>query len=724
MTDSGDADGTTGVLRATPRRIGLARLAATFGAERDRWVLWLPPAVALGIAAYFALPVEPPLWLGAMVLILAVGAAWFGRRAQAVLLVALGVGAVALGFAVSQLRTQSVAAPILERKYGPDWVAGQVLTIEPRVEDGSQGVRVVLRLQGLDGVQPGATPAKVRVRLTKRDPAAFAPGDWLRVRAVLRAPPGPAAPDAFDFGRRAFFQGIGAVGYAVGHAEALAPPVGADDATRSEILAAWRLAWASLRQHVATRVLAAVPGESGAVAAALMTGERNAIPADVIDAMRDSGLAHLLAISGLHIGLIAGLLFFTIRAALALVPRLALDHPIKKWAALAAGLGAFGYLMLVGATVPTQRAFIMLSLVLLAVILDRKAISLRLVAWAALAILLIAPESLLSASFQMSFGAVVALVAAYETLTAERPGLLVGRSVPTRIGFYLVGVALTSVIAILATAPFAMFHFNRVAGYGLAANMAAVPLTAFWIMPTALAGFCLMPFGLEALALVPMGWGIDLLLRVARTVAGWPGSVTPVPVMPTYGLALIVLGSLWLCLWRRRWRLWGLGGIVAGALSLAVTAPPDVLADSEGKLLAVRAPDGGMWLSTQRRARFSAGIWLRRASAAEGSTWPRSGTAAGGALTCDPLACLYRRDGRVVALVQDPRALAEDCRRADVVVSLEPVDRRACNQPTVLIDRFDLWAKGGHALWLDDGDITVRNVADTRGRRPWAPRRR
>ena len=706
------------------------RVVALAAAERERWSLWTPVGLGSGIGLYFALPVEPPGWLGAVWLGLALLAGVWLRHRQGVLVAALALALIGAGLAVAQGRTAWVAAPILQEDFGPGLVAGQLLALEPGEDGEAAGGRVVLGQPRLAGLAAEATPDKLRIRLTLRDPMAARVGDWIELPAVLRPPPEPAAPGAFDFARQAYFQRLGAVGYAVGHARPSDPPIEAAadaalDASGWQALEAWRLWWSGLRQHVTERVLRALPGRAGAVAAALMTGERAAIPEDVIEAMRDSGLAHLLAISGLHLGLVAGLLFFAVRAALALVPRLALDYPIKKWAAVVAGCGAFAYLMLVGATLPAQRAFVMVALVLLAVLTDRTAISLRLVAWAAAGILLLAPESLLGASFQMSFAAVTALIAAYEVIGRGQPRAFVAQRGPAARGlFYLAGVAATSVIAGTATTPFAIYHFNRMAWYGVAANMVAVPLTAFWIMPWALVAFCLMPFGLERLALLPMGWGIEAVLVTAERVASWPGAVAAVPAMPTAGLALVVLGGLWLCLWWRPWRLAGLLGVAAGLASILVAQPPDLLVSGDGKLLAVRAPDGRLWLSTMRSARFTADVWLRRAGEASGEAWPRAGAAAGGALACDPLGCLFHLKGQRVALVRDGRALDEDCRIASLMVSLEPVRKGRCPAPLLVIDRFDLWREGGHALWLAPGTgadaVRVESVAAARGDRPWA----
>ncbi|MFQ5775042.1 MAG: ComEC/Rec2 family competence protein [Kiloniellaceae bacterium] len=694
----------------------LARWAAAqIAAERERWALWLPVAFAAGVGVYFGLDREPPVWLAPTSLALAAVLGVAGRRRTGPLVLALALGAAAAGFGAAQARSALVAAPVLDKRLGPVWLSGQIVALEPR----AKRARLTLRRLNVGALPPERTPDKVRVSVS-RGHAGLLPGNWVRLRAVLRPPPEPAAPGAFDFARRAYFEGLGAVGFAFGAVRRIEAPPGAQQRVREAgALGAWRLWWARLRYGVARRVLDAVPGEAGAVAAALMTGERGAIPAPVMRAMRDSGLAHLLAISGLHVGLVAGLLFLGVRALLALVPRLALDYPIKKWAAVAAALGAFAYLLLTGATIPTQRAFLMVALALLAVMLDRTALTLRLVAWAAFVILALAPESLLSASFQLSFAAVTALVAGYEVVRDRRVRLVGERGIWTKIGVYVAGVALTSLIAGLATAPFAIHHFNRIAWYALAANLLAVPLTALWIMPWALAAFCLLPFGAERIALIPMGWGIDGVLAVAAWVAAWPGAASIVPAMPTAGLALTALGGVWLCLWRRPWRLLGLVPILAGLLTVPLSAPPDILVSGDGRLFGVRAPDGRLLLSTELARRFDADVWRRRLGRSESEVWPRAGAAAGGRLRCDPLGCIYRAGGQVVALVRDNRALLDDCRVATVLVSREPVRRGACPGPRLAIDRFDLWRRGAHAIWLAPHEVRVETVAGHRGRRPW-----
>ena len=374
-------------------------------------------------------------------------------------------------------------------------------------------------------------------------------------------------------------------------------------------------------------------------------------------------------------------------------------------------------------SVPTQRAFVMVGVVLLAIMLDRASISMRLIAWAALLVLTIAPESMLGPSFQMSFAAATALIATYEAARRPLARMAARGGLALRPLVYGAGVALTSLVAGIATGPFAVYHFNRIADYGLLANLGAVPITGFWIMPWGLVALVLMPFGLDGIALAPMGWGIDAVVWIARNVAAQPGAVTLVPAMPAAALLAIVVGGLWLCLWRSRWRFLGIAVIGGGILIAGLERRPDILIDGEAKVMAVRGADGELWISTRQRGRFVSDVWLRRDGQAEPLTWPRGGEGAPAAgLRCDTLGCIQRQGDRTIAFVRDPRAFAEDCRRASLVVSAVPA-WDLCEAPETVVDRFDLWRGGGHAIWLGPDGVRVESVADSRGRRPWVARR-
>ena len=612
----------------------------------------------------------------------------------------------------------SVAAPVLEKRIGPVAVTGRIAGIEDR----ANGRRVTLDHVAIPGVDGPRTPYSVRINLRGSEPR-LAAGEWIRIRAGLGPPPAPAAPGAYDFQREAFFAKLGAVGFAVGRADVIAPPENLDLSQTLVDRAEIRLE--QLRYDITTRVRDGVGGEEGAVAAALMTGEQAAIPEDIIDAMRNSGLAHLLAVSGFNFVLIAGMLFYIVRAFFALIPPLVLRFPTKKWAAGAALLGGAAYFAITGDSIATERAFIMVSLVFLAVIADRTPISMRTLAWAATLILLLQPESLLGASFQLSFAAVAALIAVYEgwgrdafntavhggETSAARRWLAVALA-------YVAGIALTTVIASAATAPFLVYHFNRFATYGLVANLVAVPLTAVAIMPWSLLAFALMPFGLEKFALVPMGWGVTALDWIAKAASGWPGAVVTFPAMPAASIAVVALGGLWLCLWRRHWRYLGVPVVAAGLVAAALSRPPDIQVDEDAKLIAVRAADGGLMLSSQRAAKMHADSWVRRAGNLLSEPWPKQGTSPDGRLSCDELGCLYRARGQVAALARSEGAIAEDCSAVAVIVSLVPL-RHSCAGAKAAIDRFNLWRNGAYAIWLDPGRVTVASARRWQGRRPW-----
>jgi len=697
-------------------RIVFGALGQAFGEERERWALWVPVGLGAGVGLYFALPFEPSSWIGGVAVLAALAAVLVWRARLMPLLSALALLTIALGFAAAQLRTIQVAAPTLQKRLGPVEASGRIVSMQ-RLKTGR---RLVLDQVNIAKFGSDRTPVRIRV-VDRRGEPALRPGQRVRIRAILLPSPRPIAPGAFDFARRDYFRRIGATGFVIA-----APAVIAGQRGQSGGLA---LGLQRLRQSFTRRILAGLEGPAGGIAAALLTGDRGGIPKDTLAAIRDSGLAHLLAISGLHLSLVALILFFGVRAGLALFEPLALRRPIKKWAAVIALVGAFGYLLLTGATVPTQRAFIMLAIVLLGVLVDRVAISMRMVAWAATVILLLAPENLLSVSFQMSFAAVIALVAIYETLRESAPGWRSDPRWHRRIVLYVGAVALTTIVAGAATGPFAVFHFNRLAGYGIAANLIAVPITAFWIMPWGLAALLLTPFGLEQLALVPMGWGIDAVVGTATTVADWPGAVALLPAMPSFGLLSISLGGLWLALWRGRWRLIGLPAVAAGMTSGLFLQVPDVLVSEAGRLLALRSPDGALVLSSRRFGRYQGAAWLRQAGQAETRDWPGKtpralAKATAGStdwLACDRLGCIYRIKKQTVALVHDERALAEDCRIATVIVSLQPL-RIRCPSAKWRIDRFNLWRAGAHAIYLSPGHVRIESVRSAQGERPWTRR--
>lgn len=687
--------------RALPDHvIQAARAFPVFVAsERGRLFYWYPVFLGIGIGIYFSLSAEPTVIMTASV---AVTTAFFfvSSRWPACRPVALTLGFVGMGFALACFRTGMVTAPVLPAEIGPAKLSGTVLNVEMR----EKGVRLLLRPAGFARLESHDLPAKVRisVRTKGHNPEA---GQKIEVLAILRPPPAPVEPGAFDFQRHLFFQQIGAVGFAVG------PVTITREATDEAFVS-------RMRNGVTARVAETLSGQTAALAAALLVGDRGRVNGASLQNLRDSGLAHLLAISGLHVGLVAGFLFFLIRGGLACWPAVALTHPIKKYAAIAAAVGAGAYLILAGGSVPTQRAFIVVAIGMLAVLLDRQAISLRVVAIAAMVVLILTPEALVGASFQMSFAAVLGLVAAYETIGEK---VIPSRDAGPirRVMLYMMGILLTTLIASVATAPFAVHHFNRAADYGIVANLAAMPVMAFWVMPAGVVSMILMPLGLEAWPLVAMGWGIDVILGVAETVSAWPGAIRLVPSGPDWTFMLTIAGGLWLTLIRHRVRLLAVIPIIIGFSGPLWADRPDIRISSDGGLTGVRTVDGGLILSSHRRQKFAAEQWLRRDGLARAERWPEGDARPDGALQCDPTGCIWRGKGKAIALPELAEALADDCRLADAVLAKIPVRQECVRMAGPVYDFFDLWRHGALSASVAGDAIVVRTVNGVRGDRPW-----
>lgn len=695
------------------------RCQAFLAAERQNWPCWLAVMLGLGIAVYFALPAEPPLWSGPAGAGVLVGALILLRRRTLLAVAVCAVLGVGAGFTAAQWRTAIVAAPQLQKPMSFAHIEGRLAEIEPY----PTGIRATLDQLTIAKLPAGETPARIKVRMFKGTDGLMI-GDRLDVLADLSIPAPPAAPGAFDFRRQAYFDRIGANGFAHGAPRVLAAV--AEPSVRDRV---WT--WIDrLRATIGARIDALEPGPAGAMARALTVGDQTALTASDTDAMRVSGLAHLLSISGLHIGMAAGLFFFGLRGLLALVPALALRYPIKKWSAAAAILAAGFYALLAGTSVPTLRSFFMIAILFLGVLVDRSPFSFRTLAWAATALLLLYPESLVGASFQMSFFAVLGLIAAFEALRTQLQSFRAGRPPGTdwfgwlawllhRAGFWLGTLILTSLVASLMTTPFALYHFDRMSTYGLIANLLAVPLTGFWVMPMGMAALLLMPFGLDAPFWHAAAWGCDGILWIARTVADWPHAVLFAPAMPQLALIAIALGLVVLCLMRTRWRLLGLAPVAIGLASVAFVATPDLIISGDAKLVAAKDETGRYWLSSSRAARLTAQTWLRRNGQVKGASFRNADLAPSETFGCDPSGCLYRRAGRQVAIAFASEAVAEDCDRADLVLSAVPI-RGDCAKPAAAIDFFDLWRDGAHAIWIGPkSEMRIENVASGLGDRPW-----
>jgi competence protein ComEC len=684
-------------------------MAARLAAEGDRRLLWLPVFFGAGIATYFALTIEPPLWWGlagaAASLALALALRRHGPWCEA----ALALAAFAAGFGLMRETTLERQAPMLQRQLGSIPITGRVVDID-QVE---KGWRIVIAPDPLAGLDASDQPRRVRVHIPQSSDE-LNPGDRVSLKAMLYPVPAQVLPGGRDFQRELYFTGIGGVGYSFGAAHKLSA-----DAAPPTFTDSWREKLRRLRTEMSRRIVAVLPGPAGGVASALITGKRGTIPEDVKQDFRDSGLSHLLSIAGLHLGLVGAFVFFVVRGGLALFPAVALRLPIKKIAAGAALLVLACYLLISGAAIPTERAFVMNGLAFAAIIIDRLRISMRVCALAAVVVLVTDPSSLIGVSFQMSFGAVVALIAVYETFGTRLGSLLHGRSIASHVLGYCAGVCLVTIIATVGTAPFSIYHFHRLALYSPLANVIAVPLSAMWTLPCGVIACLLMPFGLEQLALKPMGWGIDATIWIAHQVSALPGDVWSTPRLPVAGLIAVALGGLWLCLWRGTWRRWGLVAIAAGLASMMLTRLPDVVIADGGRFLAARASDGHYFVAADKNEKIVRSLFAEETSQVLGA-WPRGRAPAGAELDCTGAQCRYHAGGHEVALVTGDSGVPAKCGGIDAIVAQVPAGFR-CRAIIPVVDRIDVWRHGAVALWIEAGGITVESANESRGDRPWVP---
>lgn len=670
-----------------------------------RPILWLPVAFGFGIILYFTAAHEP-LWWAGLALTLGLGVAAFATRASVVgfsLFVVLT--ATAAGFATATLKSRFISHPVLAAPVFSAQISGFVELREER----ERSDRIVLRVHRLEAYRLTEKPE--RVRLSVRKGTAPTVGSFVELRARLNPPLAPLRPGGYDFARDMYFQRIGASGFVLGQIRQtipLEPP---------SLRLRYTAAIGSLRDGIDARIRAALPGDKGAIASALITGKRDAISAPVNDAMYVSSLGHVLSISGYHMAVVAGVVFFVIRAGLALIPSVASRYPIKKWAALCAlGMATF-YLLLSGAEVATQRAFIMTAIVLTGVMCDRPALTLRTIAVAALAVLLIAPEAIVHPSFQMSFAATLALIAAYERglpwLSAV-PKTSLGARIALWGGREILGLILASLVAGLATTLFAAYHFHRLAPYGLLSNLLAMPIVSVWVMPCGLLALATMPFGFDATFWHLMGGGIDWMIAVALWVATLPGAVGRIHAFGVGPLLMASFGLVVICLLRSPLRFAG-ALLVGMACVAAYRAPqPEVRVSHDARMVAVRGPDGRLSMMTTSSDDFTMREWL----AADADIRSVHDETLSSHVRCDDLGCTAPLlGGGLVALAQNAEALADDCNRAAIVVTQRHVPPH-CKAHA--IDR-DIWQRYGAAALTRAGDRFEITFARPPGHdRPWA----
>ncbi len=679
-------------------------------AERAQIPLWSPAAFGLGIVLYFMLP-----WarerLAAVVAAGAVATLGLVARGVAGRMLVWGGVLCALGLGIAAFRANDVASPILRDRFEGQ-VAGTVEAVE--VRSGRGQVRFQLAPD-----DPGLPP-HVRLSLkTSAVPPGLEPGAHVSLRAMLLPPQGPSFPGGYDFARTLWFAQIGATGYPLGQAivDRPAPPPSG--------IAAWL---DDARARLTRRIETQVPGDAGAISAAFVTGDQGQISTATNLAMRWSGMAHLLSISGVHIAIVVAGTMWLVRALLCLSPWLALRLPVKAIGAAAAAGTGIAYTVLAGAQVPTVRSCIGTVVVLLGVMLGREALSLRLLAAGGFVIMAVRPEALLGPSFQLTFAAVTGLVALFNSrlgrwLTTPRTDA----SWAARTGQHMVALLVTGVIAEALLSATALYHFNSTGAYGVVANLLAIPWTEFAIMPVLVAALAMDALGVGAPAWWLLAKTMGALIWLADMVAAWPGSVVRLGLMPVSAYALLVGGGLWLFIWQTRARWLGVVPVAVGAVLALTARPPDLLVSADGHHVGVLLPaydaEGPrLALLRERSGDFLRDVWGGiTASTADAAI----ADLPAGDCTLDACVAKVGEGASAVRLLatlsKDPigrPAFGPACAAADIVVS----DRRLppwCRPRWLKLDRTALGATGAVAIWL--APRRIETVAALTGDHPWLP---
>ncbi len=571
-----------------------------FFAEKDRFVIWLPVLFGFGIGLYFLLPVEPPYWITILVVELLLVLIYIWRYHPVKYFTVGCLMIIALGFSNIQIRSIYQAKFIEYPKGAKEvtYLKGQII----KTDYSAKGKKRLLltNVSDFDNTRKGFH----RITLTSDKP--FNEGSCVEMVATLMPPMPPVLPDSYQFNRKSFYEEISAVGYTNSNVYEI------ECNSTLTLLQKLSIFNKYIRQKIVTKIYKKLSPDEASITAAILAGEKTKISPTLYKQYRDSGLAHFLSISGLHMSMIAAISFFIIRLSISLIPYLSLRYNSKKSAAVFAIFMSFIYLLISGAEIPAQRAFIMTFIVLLGILFNRNAISMRMLSFAALIVLAVSPYALISASFQMSFAAVLVLIAFYEKYAVPINSFLKNKNIATLIMAYIIGLLVSDLVASLATLPFAAYHFNTVAVYTTLGNLLAGPVIGLLIMPFILLSLFLMPFNLYELPLKVVGFGIKIINDITLYVSSLPNAGYQVLSMPFWGLFLIIVGGLWLCIWQQKWRLWGIIPIILGMLSMLTVSTPDFIYDAGAKTIAVKDNNGNLVVITKKKNNFIKQMWLEK----------------------------------------------------------------------------------------------------------------
>ncbi len=704
--DSTGTDSHQGAETASLRWPGLLQnwLSTIWEEETTRIAIWSPVLLVGGIWTYFSLAKEPPILLGLLLTLATTYVLVFQRHKKSMLVPAL----LALGFVAAQWRTQWVATPLIGRFTPSVQLEGHVVDAERR---GPSRQKLVVAVTKAEGLLPEETPLRMLLQVSAKSTLPKI-GDKIRVKADVAPLPRPSMSGAFDYGRQLFFQSIGGSARTKEIPEVIA-----------EVATPWsfklRRNFHQLRNLIGGKVRAAMPGPIGAFADALITGERTAIPRAMINSLQTSGLFHILSISGLHMSLVAGGAFWVVRALLALLPSLALQYPIKKWAAAFATLIGFAYMLLADGGAATERSFIMIAVVFFAVMVDRPALSLHNLAVAAVLILLTAPEQALAASFQMSFMAVMGLAgffAWWQEVVPFQPAPAnksVARRYLHKALVLVVASLVTSIIAGSLSSIPAAHHFGRLAPYSVVANALALPVVGIIVMPMAMLSVLLMPIGLEAIPLKAMELGLQLVMLISDWVASWPQAGAQLPRLSARTASLLALAVATICLSISKLRLFSVPLFCAAATSIWLTYRPDILIDERAGNVAINS-GLGLVPAEGTRSTFSVGRWLDE----YGDALSAKKAALRPGWICAAGQCTATLGSSQITFQKELANALRPCPKTEILIASYPL-RFRCKGKLLTIDRFDVWRNGAHVIWVSNDKAVMQTVRQSQGERPW-----
>lgn len=681
----------------------MAKIEGWLELERNQLPLWLPVTIGTGIGLWQFAGTEQIVPYFLIFLSLSIFGIAVGLERRLGRMVFVAAIALSVGFGAIAIKSERVAKPVL----GKIWVGslyGRIAKVE------ILGARDVVRLE-LETEGQQKLPPKIRVNLKPEqyENQKFKVGSIIFLRARLMPPAGPALPGGYDFARRAWFSQIGATGSAIGTVTVHKQPDSA-------------IFLADIRSALTGHIIGEMPKGTGEMGAALITGDQGNIDPSDAQAMRDSGLAHLLSISGLHVTAIVGFLFFLFSRILSLFPAIALRFTVPLWSACFAAIGAVAYTMLAGAEVPTVRSCIAALLILLAMALGRDALTLRLVSFGACVILLFWPESMAGPSFQLSFAAVSTILFLHETpwmkqWAAPREELVIYRMARGLVTLILTGIAIELILA-----PIALFHFHRTGMYSAFANVIAIPVTTFIIMPAQALALIGDIAGLGAPFWWTAGQGVAAILEIARYCSALPGAVTMLPAMPLWAYLAIIWGALITGLIKSRIQYVGVLPMVAGFVAMVLAPRPDILVTGDGQHLALADPNGQVSLLRSRAGEFSRDMLLEKvgtlAEPVAIEQWP------GARCSVDIciISILREKQRWLILATRTPYSIpamemAAACRRVDIVIS----DRwlpSSCRPKWIKADKKMLAETGGLAFYLPQHRLMTVNGDNAHY--PWA----